>query len=57
MYTAIKDGMKCRIPESKVPYYKKMGYTVKKLKDADTPKAESAKKTTKADNSVKAEKS
>lgn len=57
MYTATKDGMKCRIPESKVPYYKKMGYTVKKLKDADTPKAESTKKSTKADNSVKAEKS
>lgn len=57
MYTATKDGMKCRIPESKVPYYKKMGYTVKKLKDADTPKTESTKKSTKADNGVKAEKS
>lgn len=57
MYTATKDGMKCRIPESKVPYYKKMGYTVKKLKDADTPKDESAKKSAKAESGVKAGKS
>ena len=38
-------------------YYKKMGYTVKKLKDADTPKDESAKKSAKAESGVKAGKS
>lgn len=53
MYIAEKDGMACRIPESKKRDYEFMGYTCKKIggkEDSEKPaRAQKSSKSLKAD--------
>lgn len=39
MFIAEKNDLRCRIPESKVKAYEFMGYTCRKIGDAEKPKS------------------
>lgn len=47
MYFAVKNGMRCRIPERKAAYYKSMGYSLESLEpEVGTGTASSKEKKT-----------